>query len=305
MGSQLPQRETFAEQHDDPRYQRYLTAKRTVDDRALSQRVLAALGEALVPGSGRKRVLEVACGTGTMFERLSRLGLLAQVDYVGVDRLEANLEKARQIDPSRSQSARWLAGDIFDLELEEIFGQDAQPADGLIACAFLDLFELDRVLPALTRLVAPGGFLYLPINFDGLTRFEPAASQASFGQDFDQRVEELYHRTMDEGSRRSQTGRRLLSALPASGLELVVASVSGWLVTPAAGKYPHDEQFFLEFILDTIDAAVFSGKTNVDGLTEHERPLFEEWLQLRRSQLERGELIYQTHQIDVFCRRSG
>jgi 2-polyprenyl-3-methyl-5-hydroxy-6-metoxy-1,4-benzoquinol methylase len=298
MSQQPEDRQTFAEQDEDPRYQRYLRAKRTVDDRALSARVLDVLAEAMAsPGEGQRlRLLEVACGTGAMFERLAGLGMLSAVDYLGVDRLAANIDQARQLQVPSGATARWLTADVFDLEAR---GHVNEPFDGLIACAFLDLFALEQVLPVLVSLVAPGGFLYFPINFDGLTRFLPTVDTP----EFEQRVEDLYHRTMDDPSnagRRSQTGRRLLTALPSVGLELIAADVGGWLVTPTGDGYPADEGFFLQFILDTVEAAI-GGSGSVADAREQER--LERFMAARRRQLQRAELVYQTHQIDVFCRR--
>ncbi|PSQ57565.1 hypothetical protein BRD18_07310, partial [Halobacteriales archaeon SW_7_71_33] len=63
--------------------QRYLAAKRTVDDRALDEGVLDRLARA-VPDS--PTVLEVGAGIGTMVERLLDRGLLSgAVTYVAVD----------------------------------------------------------------------------------------------------------------------------------------------------------------------------------------------------------------------------
>ena len=71
-------------------FQRYLAAKRSVDDRALDRRLLDRLADGAVraadDGDGPLRVLEVGAGVGTMVERLVERELLpaADVRYTAV-----------------------------------------------------------------------------------------------------------------------------------------------------------------------------------------------------------------------------
>ena len=64
-------------------YARYLSAKATVDDRALNRHVLAGLRR-LVP-AGAPRVLEVGAGLGTMVARLMDWGVVGTGEYVLLD----------------------------------------------------------------------------------------------------------------------------------------------------------------------------------------------------------------------------
>ena len=73
-------------------------------------------------------------------------------------------------------------------------GQDIRGVyDLVIAQAFLDLVDLDSVLPLIGASLRPGGLIYLCINFDGGTIFDPVVDA-----ELDARIEALYHRTMDE-----------------------------------------------------------------------------------------------------------
>src|ERR1700712_4492391 len=77
-------------------YSRYLTAKRSVDDRALNRHVLAQLRR-LRP-AGARRVLEIGAGLGTMVARLLEWGVLDAGEYTLLD-----------VDPRLLRdSRRWL-----------------------------------------------------------------------------------------------------------------------------------------------------------------------------------------------------
>src|ERR1700733_14574991 len=75
-------------------FARYLTAKITVDDRALNRQVLAELGP-LLPASA-PRVLEVGAGLGTMVARLLDWGVVGAGEYVLLDADRGLLECSRR-----------------------------------------------------------------------------------------------------------------------------------------------------------------------------------------------------------------
>lgn len=270
-------------------FQAYLRAKRAVDDRALDRRVLDRLRGEL--SDGPLDVVEVGAGVGTGIVRLLEWEVLPEaVSYTAIDRRPENVAAARErlLDRGFAEgedgrlrrdetTVSLVAGDAF-----EVLREGNEEYDLLVAQAFLDLVELDDALPALFGSLAPGGLAYFPITFDGETIFEPA-------HPLDELVLAAYHRDMDrDGS--SETGRRLLSAIPTADGELLAAGSSDWVVYP---PYNGDERLFLAHILDTIEGAL-AGELG-DGL--------EEWLAARRGQLERGELVYVAHQLDVLARR--
>lgn len=269
-------------------FQAYLRAKRAVDDRALNRRVLDRLREELPDDP--LDVVEVGAGVGTGIVRLLEWEVLPEdVSYTAIDSRPENVAAARErlrdrgfaeSDDGRLRrgetTVSLVAGDAFD-----VLGEGNEEYDLLVAQAFLDLVGLDDALPALLASLSPGGLAYFPITFDGGTLFEPA-------HPLDDPVIGAYHRDMDqEGS--SETGRRLLSAIPQAGGELLAAGSSDWVVYP---PYSDDERLLLAHILDTIEGAL-AGDLGDD---------LEEWLGVRRGQLERGELVYVAHQLDVLCR---
>jgi SAM-dependent methyltransferase len=278
---------------------RYLAAKRTVDDRALNRRVLADVCRLMPPGPAR--VLEVGAGLGTMVARLLEWRVIGAGEYTLLD------VDARLLHDARTWLAEWAAvrglrteplpdglciGDLrvrlVEAELAGYLeGGHGEPADLLVANAFLDLVDVPAVLPGLVRLLAPGGVYWFPVTFDGESVFQP-------DHQGDDDVLGAYHATMDTrvrsgrpaGERR--TGRHLFGHLRAVGAPPLSAGSSDWVVHAGPdGHYPGDEAYFLGCILQTVE----------DALPAH--PGVGDWLAARRRQLAAGELVYVTHQLDV------
>lgn len=294
-------------------YSEYLRAKRTVDDRALNKDVLAALTASLPRGP--LEILEIGAGLGTMVGRLLDRGFCSRARYTLVD-VDAQL-----LRDSREWLATWAkgagfsceaAGDSLALVRGEVVwtivfvnaelsawvaGEAHQPADLLIANAFLDIVDVPTVLPQLfSRVMKRGGQFLFTINFDGETIFEPA-------HEADDALMRVYHRSMDQRVRdgrpsgHSRTGRRLFHWLKAAGAHVEAAGSSDWVVfSDAQNQYPHEEATFVRHIIDTIDAELHR-HADVD------RQQLADWLRARREQLLRGQLVYLAHQLDL-CGRA-
>lgn len=264
-------------------FQEYLHAKRAVDDRALNRRVLDCLRDELPDRS--LEAVEIGAGVGTGITRLLDRGVLPEtVSYTAIDYQPENIAAAREHllerDFTEDRDRLRRGGSTVSLVIGDgLELVDNEQYDLLIAQAVLDLVDLDSALPPLFESISPGGLAYFPITFDGGTIFDPAHL-------LDERIFDLYHRDMDrEGS--SRTGRRLFSAIPAAGGEILAAGSSDWVVYP---PYSSDERRFLSHILDIIENAL------ADGAVGEE---LGEWLETRRKQLESEELTYIAHQLDV------
>jgi hypothetical protein len=294
-------------------FQRYLAAKKSVDDRALNRQVQDTLLNRLQARLQQPlQVLEIGSGIGTMLERLLTWDLPGGLDYTGIDAQAENIATAWDRLPSKAASlgfklagqpagpvelrrtdrhvqVRFLTSDLFDFAAA-VAGQ--RRWDLQIAHAFLDLMDIPTTLPRLFEMIHPDGLFYYTINFDGVTTFEP-----EIDPELDDLVERLYHRSMDERitaerpSGDSQAGRHLFGYLHKAGASLLAAGASDWVVFPQAGVYPHDEAYFLHFIIHTLQAAL-------NSRPELDQAQFERWIAKRHIQIERGELIYIAHQMD-------
>ncbi len=138
--------------------------------------------------------------------------------------------------------------------------------------------------------------MYLTVTYDGMTTLEPAIDAS-----IDALIEELYHRTMDERithgrvSGDSRAGRHLFHQITAAGTEVLAMGASDWVVFPRQSRYPDDEAYFLHFLVNTIETAL-AGHPDLDA------DRFQAWIEQRNRQIERGELLYIAHQIDLLAR---
>jgi len=291
---------------------RYLLAKKSVDDRALNQTVLAALRTQLaaIAAGPRLRVLELGAGVGTMVSRLSDWNVIRDADYTLVDRdrnslaaAEAQLREWAGAEALPSDGRLHIGGPELDLRvrlqhaniLEHVVApENQQRYDVVLANAVLDLLELRPALERIWQACKPGALFWFTVNFDGETIFLPELP-------LDEQVMKLYHRSMDERVRdgrpagESKTGRRLLTLLPETGATLEAAGSSDWVVFPSKRGYAGDEGYFLHHITHTIATAL-------DGHAELDGPQFNHWVRTRHDQIDRAELCYIAHQLDVLGR---
>lgn len=320
---------------DTAAFRRYLRAKRSVDDRALDRRLVGLLRERLADRAAERegplRVLEVGAGIGTMVARLIDWEVLppGEARYVAVDR---DAEALAGLGPFLREWAAEREGSVYVSDAGERAGGDeanalvvetdartvrvepvaadavayagehAGASDALIGMALLDVLDLDG-LETLLGALASGGTYYFPITFDGGTRFRPAYPD-------DRAVERLYHRHMDEkpGGNSRAGGDALARLRGTDGASLLGAAGSDWIVRPVDGEgdpsgdgagYPDDEAFFLRHILYTVEEAVGEVIAADGGDGSLSSADLDAWLAERRRQLDAGDLVYLTHQLDL------
>ena len=299
-------------------FARYLTAKQSVDDRALNRHVWQSLGAALPRSTPEKplQILEIGAGLGTMVERLGVSGMLTHATYTAIDLEPTLIAEARRRLPQWAAAQGWQVQQDSQAQLHvQRPGQDIRVAteaidvfrfiareqgqrawDVLIAQALLDLVDVPTTLPALLSLLRPGGLLYCPITFDGATVFQP-----EIDPELDMAIEACYHQTMDrrlvagKPSGDSRTGRHLFAHLQAAGAEVLAAGSSDWVVFAGSNGYSADEAYFLHFIIHTMHTAL-SGHPDVDA------GRLADWIAQRHTQVEQGTLVYIAHQLDILGR---
>ena len=297
-----------------PEYHRYLAAKKSIDDRSLNPRVWESLAGAL-PRGRTLDVLEVGAGIGQMVQRVIERRLLMDCRYTAVELESGNVEEAMRRLPEwagelgygvdgMGERGRRVRGEglRFDLSCEaaNVLEFLKKPESGsaydlVIAQAFLDLVNLDAALSLMVGSLKSGGLLYVCINFDGGTIFEP-----TIDGELDRRIEDVYHRAMDErmvGGLRSgdsRTGRRLFSSLRKIGARVLDAGASDWVVYPTDAGYSEDEEVFLHAIIDTVEGAL-------QARQEIDPQALARWVRERRAQIESRELVYIAHQLDVLA----
>ncbi len=293
--------------------QTFLTAKRSVEDRALNRvvwdRFVDELDEA---GDEPVRIVELGVGTGSMLARLTEWDALPpQVSYRAIDIDSETLDVARRRLPETLRAAGYdieptaggfcahrAASTDLDRTIEVSFEcgdgfEKTDEAAAVIASAVLDLVALPEAVERVSQLLAADGLLYAPFTFNGHTSFRPA-------EPADEVIEQLYHRHMDEireqpGS--SRAGQQLLTVLPAAGYSVLEAGGADWVVRPVDGSYPGDEATVLEFLLSTIDGAL--ADYPAADLDPEKRS---RWIRTRREQLDNGELTLVAHHMDVLAR---
>jgi hypothetical protein len=148
----------------------------------------------------------------------------------------------------------------------------------------LDLLSLGD---AVEHLLGISEAFYFPVCFDGVTAFEPP-----YDDDLDARIEGAYHRTMDERSGGSETGRRVFGAVRKAGGTVTEAGSSDWVVFPDEDGYTDEEKYMLRYIVETVQDAVSEEP-------EIEEDRLEDWAEDRRNRIRKEELVYIAHQIDL------
>jgi hypothetical protein len=302
-------------------FTRYLSSKKTVDDRALNKSVLQSLIEAVreLDEDEDLEVLEIGAGIGTMIERALDWGIVFSGFYTALDSEPTNIAEAATRLPAWAEGRGYEvegagdrkirisndaqdvqvvleSGDVFDFIDRE---KGERVWDLLIANAFLDLMDVPTALPRLLGLVRPGGLFYFTITFDGGTIFEP-----TIDPDLDARIEALYHETMDrrvihgKPSGDSRTGRHFFEQVRSAGAELIDAGSSDWVVFAGPDGYPGDEAYFLHFIVNTVDRALADHP-------ELDPAAFARWVEERHAQIDQGRLVYIAHQLDFLGRVPG
>ena len=298
-------------------YANYLASKESIDERSLNPHVWSIFLKTFTAfPSGEVKILEIGGGIGATLKRLVRANPSRDISYTLLDLESGNLAYFEShvtqwmlgLDYKQHPDGgfKWINGDgrqinvtVVQADILEYVEEERNEAgwDILVAQAFLDLFDLESLLPKLLLMIRRGGVFYFPINFDGITSFLPGIEPS-----VDSLVENIYHNSMDAKAKmparrgRSQSGRYLLSLLTHLDADIISAGSSDWIVHARNGRYSGQDRYFLEQILHFVEGELHKSN-DIDSKVALD------WLAQRRRQLELGKLIYLAHQIDIVGRR--
>ena len=293
---------------DNASFIRYLSAKKSVDDRSLNPRLWSSfLGHVeTMRREGTVRIVELGAGIGSMAERIFRSVGTAGISYVLVDENVEFLGEAERLLAKKfgHEKIDGTAEGSMGIALiaEEAGTWLSRPPQGapfriLLANAFLDLVDIPLVLGRAFSRLEPGGLAYLSINYDGMTDFLPALES-------DGEILGHYHASMrvPKGtySGTDKSFGRIFSFLTENGYPILDSGSSDWVIMPREGqengsKYAFDEMILLSAILSMVETSV--SESACDGA------LLAGWIDERRRQMERGGLGYISHQLDVLARK--
>lgn len=313
VGGQLPQ--PLADRPETGFDPQYLTAKKSIDDRALNQFVWNELYQTLPQTTGTEpaNIVEIGAGIGTMLARIVDWGLLTgPATYLATDCDAGLLQLAQRYlatwADERGHTMHWperQRGRLFTKHSEIALVFETVRAEEMasrietrgtfhliIAHAVLDLLNLPTVLPGLLAQLTNNGLAYFTCNFDGSTLFLPEYPGGE-----EQEILRRYHASMEArliGA--SSTGRRLLSMLQGPGLELLAAGSSDWLIHPRNLSYSGDEVVFLKALIAGVEEEL-GGQSGPPpaGLAA--------WARTRNQQIEAGTLSLFVRNLDFLARR--
>jgi SAM-dependent methyltransferase len=270
------------------KFSRYLDAKTSVERRSLNPAVLDEV-RSLLEERTEPKVLEVGAGTGSMPIHLSERGVLPEgTRYTALDRDGEVLQRARkrlsEHGPSDSIDGTVTVGGAEVEFAQKSLYDETEEYDLVIAHAVLDLLSLGD---AVEHLLGISEAFYFPVCFDGVTAFEPR-----YDDELDRLIEDTYHRTMDERSGGSETGRRVFGAVERAGGTVTAAGSSDWVIFPDENGYTEDERYVLRYITETVRDAVADRP-------EVEDDRLQDWAEDRHNRIRKEELVYIAHQIDL------
>jgi hypothetical protein len=304
-------------------YARYLSAKKTVDQRAFDRRVWGTFTDHVNRSAERSthpvRILEVGGGVGATIPRLIAACPGTSLDYTMVELEPGNVQAARQTlltwaddnDVTLSESGdttlrlsyqeTTVDVDLIHGDMFEFLDRDVSSYyTAVIGQAIFDVVDLPYAVQLLTQHLEPGGMCYAPVHFDGMTAFEPTMDDRQGGSELDDRIVDLYHASMRrQDTDGARSGRDLLTAFRSNGVPIVAAGGSDWIVlgTPDDG-YPADEAYFLQCILHFVEE-------ELTGDADLSSDDLDTWLHTRRQQIADGKLIFVSHHLDVLAQRPG
>ncbi|AHC15902.1 class I SAM-dependent methyltransferase [Salinispira pacifica] len=266
-------------------FSKYLQSKWKLDSKSLHPRLLNRLKEYIRPGM---RLLDLGAGNGAMLRRLNEQ--LRDCEYHALD-LDSELLSEIESDPlPEGVTLKTVAGDAQDF----LAGSGDEAYDVIISHMFMDLVNIPSMMQQIRRNLKNGGWGYFSMVYDGNSRFFPP-------HPMDAHVLELYNGSMKDSRRDgSRAGRELLHYCSAdTGLKVLDAAASDWMIVPRKDGYADGEQHVLSSLLHFF-RQVLSSEVKPAAPSAGQ---FQAWLSTRTEQMETHELGFANSQVDLLVKR--
>lgn len=279
----------------DPPYtvRRFLDAVRTVDDRALSPRVLDHIAQRL-SDIDEPRVIEIGAGIGAMPIRLVTRGILPDgTRYTGIEKDPELAAVARDQLTGHHATPRTDGIDLHGNDRTISVTIEAGDGYEAIERSTWDLIIVNAVPPDrdttalvedLTAQTTPTGACYVPVAYDGVTEFVPEHPH-------DEAVVAAYHATLTDDGGWPHLGRTLIDAVQATTARLIAVAGADRIIQPTNEGYPNNEGDVLHHTINAIEAITPEADIPPDRL--------DTWVTHRRNHVDQGELTYIAHGLDV------
>ena len=305
---------------DVTEYAKYLDSKEKIDRKSLNGEVLGKVKSHL--GGKRINALDFGTGTGSLIRILIDSNVIQSGEIIGTDVNKqillqaparfskwASSRKYNLVEETPRDDELWRASlDLNERSLKlSLIQHDVNNIskdfkkiefDLVSGMSILDILDPSLGINSITKLIKSKGILYLLMNYDGGTIFEPTFKRAE-----EETIMNLYDKTMCRQLKNggntggSYTGRRLFHLLIENKYDILGYGPSDWVIHPSGKGYPPAEGDFLKFILETIRSSL-----NSEGKTK--RKVIEDWFDLRLKQLNENKLVYICHQMDIAgCKR--
>jgi SAM-dependent methyltransferase len=306
-------------------YEDFLGAKRELDAKYMSQRLWGCLKKVCkarraVAAEWPRRVLDCGCGTGAMLQHLVDRRISFR-EYHGIDIHSGLLAQAREkmkdgVFRKAPSDPQFHAMSVYQLiDCKEKFLRYG--FDLVTALSLAEHVDVDAMLGGIWSVMNDHAVLFLPINYDGGTIFEPvsdAEKESILIENFNSiAIEGQVYEGLVGGN--SRCGRDLFHALSRNGFRVLEYDTENWVIYPSSTSPSYSEHVrkFLHYVINAVAEAnlqampqrqpLVSPSAKPYTISDEDREFVESWRKRRLAQMETGSLVYICYQMGALAER--